>query len=117
MEFLNPERTLATYEAHGGEHCFLHCAIETITLEQPGFSSATTDKHITEAVFVAADDAALVGLLIGSRGGSANLADLLEANGIAFRFPASTPTTTQPLSEARRTPVAEAPSTLLRRVA
>lgn len=116
MEFLNPERTLATYEAHGGEHCFLRWAIETITPEQPGFSSATTDKHITETVFVAAEDAVLAGLLIGSRGGWANLADLLAANGIAFRFPASPARTTQPVRVAHPTP-AGAAAAFLRRVA
>lgn len=87
MEFLNPERTLATYEAHGGEHCFLAWGIDTITPEQPGFSSAITDKQITEAVFVAAEDAALAELLVVSRSGWESLANLLDANGVAFRLP------------------------------
>lgn len=117
MEFLNPERTLATYEAHSGEQCFLAWRIDTISPEQPGFSSAITCKEIAEAVFVAGEDAALTELLVANRSGWASMASLLAANGVAFRLPGGIGATPVHLPDADVT--ADHPSTAgaLRRVA
>ena len=117
MEFLNPERTLATYEAHGGEHCFLAWRIDTIIPEQPGFSSAITDKHITEAVFVAAEDAVLAEFLIANRSGWVSLTCLLESHGVAFRLPAGTGATAVDLPEAAPSVNPSSSVAALRRVA
>jgi hypothetical protein len=102
MRYLNPTRTRATYESDGGDHAFVHWAIETVQPEVPGFSSAITTRHIDEAVFVAAEDAPWVELFLSGVPDDVSTTELLTTSGIAFRNPTGTPlATVTPLVSAR----------------
>jgi hypothetical protein len=85
--FLDHTRLLATFESHGGEHCFVRHGIRTIAPEIPGFASGIRTKEIIEAVFVPADWAALAELALGAAGPFASLIETLEGRGVPWRLP------------------------------
>ncbi len=88
MDFLNSNRTIASYETYGGEHGFVRYGRETIRAELEGFSSAVTETFISEAVFVAAENASLVRFVLSTRFEGGTIAALLVDCGIPFRYPA-----------------------------
>jgi hypothetical protein len=85
--FLDHTRLLATYESHGGEHCFVRFGLRTVSEELPGFASAVRPKELVEAVFVPAESAAVAELVVRAAGPYACLAQTLEGRGIPWRLP------------------------------
>ncbi len=96
MRYLNAARTLATYESCGGDQAFMGCCIDPVVEEILGFSSAITSKNLEEAVFVAAEDAPTVEWLLADLERTVTITRVLEAHGIAYRYPTGTPQATVP---------------------
>ena len=90
MQYLNPARTVFTYQGRGGDVAFGRCEIRPLTPEIGGFCARSAERVIVEAVFVPCDHAELASWLIETGVEQVVITTVLDAHGIPYRYPSNT---------------------------